>query len=233
MYEDEFHHVPPRKRNSKTPRPMYLIFATSAALLFSIGAVFAWIWHLRATAFLSTSVDPLDPSSGHWVASWTAAQQAQNTSEAGLSISPEDNYLSNITIRQTLLMSMGGDRLRLRFSNAFGATPLRLESVTIALPEPEHATNRTSGAGRVRLDTLVRLTFGGGASGVTIPPHGLAVSDVVPFKIGAQEVLTVSVFLNGEIPETLSGHRISRTTSTFCKVSTKGGLTLTPGQFRA
>ncbi|MES5816625.1 SGNH/GDSL hydrolase family protein [Streptomyces sp. RG80] len=80
------------------------------------------------------------------------------------------------SLRQTVLLTGGGERVRIRLSHAYGTSPLRLAGASAA----------TSGA-------PTRLTFEGG-SGVEIPARGEAVSDAVPLAVTAGEPLTVTLY---------------------------------------
>jgi hypothetical protein len=64
-----------------------------------------------------------------WVGSWAASQQIP---EPGNSLVPGD--LHDATVRQIVRLSIGGSRLRVHISNAFGTEPLRFTSVHIARP---------------------------------------------------------------------------------------------------
>ncbi|TDD02423.1 SGNH/GDSL hydrolase family protein, partial [Nonomuraea deserti] len=43
--------------------------------------------------------------------------------------------LAGSTLRQSVRVSAGGSRLRVRFSNAFGGAPLPITAASVALPE--------------------------------------------------------------------------------------------------
>src|SRR6516162_3596137 len=58
---------------------------------------------------------------GRWVGTWAASPQL--TEPANL---PPEPGLADATLRQVVHVSLGGKRLRLRFSNAFGAKPLTI-----------------------------------------------------------------------------------------------------------
>ena len=63
----------------------------------------------------------------HWVASWGSAQQV-----------PEPHNLlpaadmQDATLRQVVRLSVGGTRLRVRFSNAFGTEALVIDAAHVA-----------------------------------------------------------------------------------------------------
>ncbi|HLK70627.1 MAG TPA: SGNH/GDSL hydrolase family protein, partial [Steroidobacteraceae bacterium] len=98
--------------------------------------------------------------------------------------------LTNITLREVVRTSVGGDELRLRFSNEAGTEPLVLGSVHVA----EAGIDGSIVAGT---DHIVRFT---GHEGVVLPAGAPVLSDPVDFPTRSLEKLYVSVYL----PRTLS-----------------------------
>ncbi|MDQ1289152.1 MAG: hypothetical protein QG622_2718, partial [Actinomycetota bacterium] len=152
--------------------------------------------------------DDLPPRSG-WTTTWAAAPQLTEPdnlppapfTRAGLA-------LTDCTLRQTVHLSIGGDQLRLRFSNAFGRVPLRIGSVSLALP-----VEGAAGASAIRPATCRQVLFGGQSS-VTVPPGSLAVSDPVRLDVTPRSNLAVTAYLPDGIPvDGLTSHPGSRTTS--------------------
>lgn len=88
-----------------------------------------------------------------------------------------DVVLADTTLRQTVRTSLGGQRLRLRFSNAFGGAALPITAVSVALPEGGKA-----GAGAIRPGTSRRVTFNG-RPGTVIPVGAQMVSDPLTFPV--------------------------------------------------
>ena len=66
---------------------------------------------------------------GRWVGTWAASPQ--RTEPANMPPAPG---LADATLRQVVHVSLGGRRLRVRFSNAFGAKPLTILSAHVAMP---------------------------------------------------------------------------------------------------
>jgi lysophospholipase L1-like esterase len=124
----------------------------------------------------------------HWVATWASPQPVAEPRGAGEADS------TDATVREVVRISLGGDRLRLRFSNLYGATPLRIDSATIALSaDPSSA--------RIDAASLRGVTFGG-RSDVTIPKGAERVSDPVDFALSPLAHLAVSVHLaRARIPQ--------------------------------
>jgi lysophospholipase L1-like esterase len=144
-----------------------------------------------------------DPQAGpgtaaaHWVGTWAASPQL--TEERNLPPAPG---FSDVTLRQVLHVSIGGSRLRVRFSNAFGPTPLRIVAAHLA---------RSAGASAIEPATDRTLTFSGRVSTI-IPEGGQMVSDPLDFEVPPLSSLTVSVYLKSS-PAGVTGHPGSRTTS--------------------
>jgi lysophospholipase L1-like esterase len=110
--------------------------------------------------------------------------------------------LAGNTLRQALRVSIGGSRLRVRWSNEYGQAAMVIRAARLA---------RSFGGGAIDPATDRALTFGG-APGVSIPAGHVAVSDPVAFELDsmADVALTVSF---GDVPGELTGHPGSRTTS--------------------
>ena len=114
----------------------------------------------------------------------------------------------NSTIRQTIHTSIGGDKIRIRISNAFGTTDLPITAVTVALP-----VNGSAGVSAIQTHTLHTVTFSG-SSNYTIPDGALVVSDPISLSIAPQSMLTVTIYLqDGQTTNFITSHPGSRTTS--------------------
>jgi lysophospholipase L1-like esterase len=134
-----------------------------------------------------------------WVGSWAASQQvpeAQNLLDAEL--------LRDATLRQIVHLSVGGDRLRVRMSNAFGTAPLHLTAVRVA--RPVSAASATIDAAS---DTPVTFS---GAPDVTIPAGAEYLSDAVAFPVAALSNLAITFHVD-QPPIGETGHPGSRATS--------------------
>ncbi|TDU88360.1 lysophospholipase L1-like esterase [Kribbella voronezhensis] len=111
-----------------------------------------------------------------WSADWTSAMQPPTSSSAGF---------DDQTVRQVVRLSAGGTRWRIRLSNQYGTTPLRVARATIA---------RTGVGASVRPGSLRELAFHGARS-TTIPAGGLAASDPTILSAGPLEQLTITLYL--------------------------------------
>lgn len=134
-----------------------------------------------------------------WTGSWGAAQMLAGPEDAA---APAD--LTDATLRQVVRLSIGGTRLRLRLSNAFGTAPLALAAVHVArAPRP--------GSPRIDSATDHAVTFGGRTE-VTIPPGADYLSDPVDLTLAPLAWLAVSIRYDTP-PARQTGHPGSRTTS--------------------
>jgi lysophospholipase L1-like esterase len=94
----------------------------------------------------------------------------------------------NQTVREKLRISVGGEQIRIRFSNELGTTPLVIGAATLALAGRDAAIDPT---------TLRKLTFGGEA-GITIPAGAPALSDAVDLAVNDLAEIAVSLYLPEE-----------------------------------
>ena len=74
----------------------------------------------------------------YWTGTWAAAPQW--TEPADLPPPPFTRFADS-TLRQSVRVSAGGRRVRLRFSNAYGDTSLAVDAVRIAVPLGGQAGN--------------------------------------------------------------------------------------------
>jgi len=135
-----------------------------------------------AAAALATNSFPLSPASAEsqtnaWISSWTASPQAPR------GVIPAS--LSNRTIRQIVHLSIGGNKVRVRLSNEFGAKPVLIGAASVAM---------AGGTSDVIPARLRPLTFGG-AKSIIIPPGAPAVSDAVELNVAPLSDVAVSLYL--------------------------------------
>ncbi|MGH8037256.1 MAG: SGNH/GDSL hydrolase family protein [Stenotrophomonas sp.] len=130
-----------------------------------------------ASAAAGTALPP------HWVASWQASPQpvwgADFLFPTGIPAALNDQ-----TFRQTARISLGGPRLRVRLSNAYGTAPLRIGAASVA-----------GSAGAVP----VALTFDG-QPGTLIAPGAERVSDPLPLPTRDLQAVQVDVYVPGSTP---------------------------------
>ncbi len=119
------------------------------------------------------------PAGSHWIATWGASPQAAtagNLSRAGF---------RDATIREIVLTSAAGFRLRLRLTNEYGSGPLRIGQVAVAVDRG--GPNTVPGTSRA-------LYFDHRRS-VVIAPGDEATSDPVTLAIPTATRLAISIFL--------------------------------------
>jgi lysophospholipase L1-like esterase len=134
----------------------------------------------------------------HWIGSWASSQQIPEPNNA---LRPEQ--LTDVTLRQLMRVTLGGPRLRVRLSNAFGTAPLRIDSVQVA---------RTPGGDSARvLAGGAAVTFAGRAE-VLIPAGAEITSDPVAFALPPLATVAVTMHV-ADPPAQQTSHPGSRATS--------------------
>lgn len=116
----------------------------------------------------------------HWVATWLAPPIGYEPAIRDALGRAYDNE----TARQIVRAGVGGDRVRVRFTNELSDTPLTVGAASIAALDA---------AGNVVPGSLRPLTFGG-AKGVTIPARAPYLSDSLPLPVAAGQRFAVSVY---------------------------------------
>lgn len=156
-------------------------------------------WSLLITAllmsvFISSNLQAV--GNNKWVSTWSTAQQlVEERNNPPIS-------LSNNTLRQVVHVSIGGDNIRVSFSNMFSKSAVTMKSVHVAV---------SSGGGVIDKATDTQLTFNGNAE-YTMDPESEVTSDPFPFKILARSDIAITI-LFGETSPDVTGHPGSRTTS--------------------
>ncbi|MEV4182350.1 SGNH/GDSL hydrolase family protein [Streptosporangium canum] len=119
---------------------------------------------------------------GGWVATWAASPQ-----RPGVNYTPNwsEQGFAHQTIRQVVRVSAGGVAARIRLSNAYGTTPLKIAGATVA---------RTAGGAAVRRGSLRHLTVNR-ARTFTVPAGAEIASDAVPLPLDALDSVTITLYL--------------------------------------
>jgi len=135
-----------------------------------------------------------------WVATWaTAPYEAENNM-------PPSPYLANNTLRQIVRTSIGGDTLRVKFSNRTSPTPVTINSVNIAV-------SIDSSTSVIDSTTITQLTFNDSAS-VTMDAYSEAISDPVAFALEPSTHLAITIYYGQcERSADMTFHYGSRTSS--------------------
>ncbi|MBB4866261.1 lysophospholipase L1-like esterase [Pseudomonas nitritireducens] len=135
-------------------------------------------------ATLITLVLPLaQADEGHWQATWSASPQRTWGKEAPLPLGVPP-VIGNHTLRQTVKVSLGGQRVRIALSNAYGSQPVAIGGVAVALAA---SAGRLEGPSR-------RLTFAGQPTAY-IAPGAELLSDPLDLAVPPLGELAVSIYL--------------------------------------
>ena len=141
-------------------------------------------------------------SARKWVTTWATAQQV---------VEPHNNPpipLAGETLRQIVQVSIGGNQVRLRFSNRFSKEDLELVHVEIAQAQSEGASPD------IYPETSKTLSFDGKES-VTIKAGQEVYSDAIKFKLQDRMNLAITITYGKAPANIITGHPGSRTTSYF------------------
>jgi lysophospholipase L1-like esterase len=162
-----------------------------------------------ALAGVSTANARTAVAQNHWVATWAASPQgprfafprfpapaANNAPPATPTgnapapppLFPPPPTINNQTVRMIVHTSIGGHRVRVQLSNAFGTSTLRIGAAHIAL----HVKDSAIVAGSDH-----PLRFSGRASAV-VPPGAELLSDPLDFDVPALGDLVISLFVPDE-----------------------------------
>ncbi|MFL6119035.1 SGNH/GDSL hydrolase family protein [Actinophytocola sp.] len=144
------------------------------------------VFSLLLATFLVLNVQQASASGRpRWVASWAASPVVGSV--IPWSDCPAGTGLTDQTVRNVVFVSAGGGLVRVRLTNAFGATPLEVGHASVAV--------QSAGAGAVP-GTVRELRFHG-RRGVTVPAGRELFSDPVALRVAALSTLLVSVYVPG------------------------------------
>jgi lysophospholipase L1-like esterase len=126
----------------------------------------------------------------HWVATWTTAEQLARPPAAPPAAAqlPGARGFNHQTVRMIARTSIGGRRLRVVLSNAFGSQPLEVGAAHIAIRAKD--SEIVAGSDRA-------LSFNG-KPGCTVGPGMVILSDPVDLNIAPVGDLAVSLYFPGE-----------------------------------
>lgn len=120
-----------------------------------------------------------------WMGTWATATELCAAADL-----PTTCSLSGQTVQQTVHVSVGGENLRVKLSNRLGEKPLEIRSVSLE--------GRT-----LRFD---------GQKSVTLPAGETVLSEALTFSLKPLQHVNI-VIEYGAVPEQVTGHRGSRTTT--------------------
>ncbi len=173
--------------------------------------LFVTVIVLAATASSSLCNGPTSAMSDgprHWVGTWSTALQLVEPGNM-----PPSPGLTDNSLQQIVRVSIGGDTLRVKFSDEFSSGPVTMKSVHIAV---------STGGGAINPTTDRELRFDGNTE-VTMNAGGGVTSDPLAFALTPRMDVAITICY-GQTPTTVTGHPGSRTTSYIAA----GNTTTTP-----
>jgi hypothetical protein len=132
----------------------------------------------------------------HWVGTWAAAPISRKNDDGQFGA-------SDLTYREIVHVTLGGDRIRIVLSNEFGDDPLLIGNAAVAL---------STGKSDVRGSTVRAVTFGGQPS-IVIPSGAMILSDPIDFKLPSLTDLAVSIFVPAQRVQNATIHTVANQTN--------------------
>jgi lysophospholipase L1-like esterase len=132
----------------------------------------------------------------NWVGTWAASPVEK-------AVNPGQNSPANATYRNIVHISLGGDAVRVQFTNEFGKEQLVVAGAHLAL---------SANKGAIQPGTDHALTFDGKPQ-VTIPAGAVIFSDPAPLRVGAFSDLAISFYLPEQSIQQETCHPLSSTTN--------------------
>jgi lysophospholipase L1-like esterase len=169
----------------------------------SLGVALAWAGVLTMALPMGAEAGTPERARQSAACPWRAAWASSQMLAVGDNALPPGT-LRDATLRQVVRPSIGGRQVRIRLSNAFGRSPLRIGAASIA-----RATDNATSA--IDPASLRSLRFSG-MPGVVIPPGGDWLSDPVAWPVASFDDLAISIHL-AEDPDGQTSHPGSRATS--------------------
>ena len=135
-----------------------------------------------------------------WTGTWATALTTASLGNTNNSLAG----FANQSIRMIVRTSVGGEKLRIRVSNAYGAQPLSIGHATVGVPVEK-------GSPTLRPGSVHELTFGGSAA-TTVYKGAEVLSDPADVEVPALSELAVTLYLPAATGQT-SWHWVSRETT--------------------
>ncbi len=117
-----------------------------------------------------------------WVQTWGAAPLPPTPAQGFFPATPS---FENQTIRQTVRISVGGQHVRIRFTNEYGAKPLTIGAARIALADEK---------GNIQPGSERPVLFAG-KTGATVPAGAPLLSDAIDLPVKNLASLSISLYL--------------------------------------
>ncbi len=148
----------------------------------------------------------------HWVGTWGAAPATQSDEAA---MKTQKLLFDNQTVREIVHTTLGGETVRVRLSNAFGAVPVEIGAAHLAVRKAGASIDPASDR---------ELKFGG-RSRVEIPAGAVVLSDPIAVKVPELSDVAISLYLPGKVMGA-GVHYSSQQTSYIAKGNVTGAATL-------
>ncbi|MCH3994396.1 SGNH/GDSL hydrolase family protein [Prevotella cerevisiae] len=137
-----------------------------------------------------------------WTGTFAAAMEFTEQGDM-----PQVTSLANISLREIVPISLGGQRLQIQFSNEWSQQPVEIKCVYIANILDSNA---------IDTHTVKWLNFNGCRS-ITIPAGKAVYSDDFNYQLKPLQRLAVTICYGSRVPVHATSHRGSRTTSYIAK----------------
>ena len=156
----------------------------------------ALILFLNINIFLSLDSQSFDESL--YATTWSTS----NVKTLSKNLPPIN--LSDNSLRQIFRVSTSGEYIRVKFSNRYGKTILKIRKVIIS-------DSVSQGTSEINFDTIKVLTFNGKEK-INIEPGSEIYSDTIEYNLKALSEVAISIYF-GIVPKDLTGHGNSITNS--------------------
>lgn len=156
----------------------------------------------EATASPTATPDPTEAPFG-WTSTWGTAEEPVENQDGVKEFIP----LAGTTVRQIIKVTTTGDKFRLRLSNQYGKSAVKIDSIHVA----KQGAKADKSDIDVSTDTVVTYK---GAESFEIPAGEVIQTDEIDFKVNALENVAVTSFFGDQVPTTgVTGHRGARATT--------------------
>ncbi|RKE06131.1 lysophospholipase L1-like esterase [Catellatospora citrea] len=155
---------------------------------------------LLATTLVAAAGPASGSLPGRWVGTWGTALTAPSLANTGSSL----NGFTDQSIRQLVRISLGGEKVRLRITNAYGTGPLTIGHASVGLPT-------TPGSPTLQPGSIREITFNGSES-ATVYKGAELLTDPIDLPVSTLQELAVTLYLPTPTGAT-SWHWTARQTS--------------------
>jgi lysophospholipase L1-like esterase len=137
---------------------------------------------VAAVCLIALLASSMPGKAAQWVATWGTAPLPPGPAFGPTPATPS---YANQTIRQVVRISAGGTRIRIRFTNEYGARPLLIGAARVALADS---------TGAVQAGTDKEILFAGKPDAL-VPPGAPLLSDPIALPVKALSSLSISLYL--------------------------------------